>query len=241
MCPMDLYIYPFDIQTCRFNLTLRGKINSKDVQWSLSQDELLEYIGSPLQLFQFIYFKKKSNQDDQQTMMFELRIARRYGSDILVTFLPCFVMELIGLSVFAIPLENLSDRLTVSISCLIVMAALLTQISSTLPVSADPKMIDSWMFIHVLIMAVAFFCMVLLEIVNRKLGPDKEEGDRWLKKVKIHPYKDEDEETDEAEDFTFPTKLNKYLAILSLLSYFTFVVVFIGYIFGVRNSVLGAY
>ena len=58
----------------------------------------------------------------------ELRIARHYGSEILVTFLPCILQQIVGLSVFALPLDELSNRLAVSVSCLIVMAALFSQV-----------------------------------------------------------------------------------------------------------------
>ena len=59
----------------------------------------------------------------------EVRVARLYSSQILVTFLPCILLQIIGLSVFAVPVDDLSNRLTVSISCLIVMAALFTQVT----------------------------------------------------------------------------------------------------------------
>ena len=58
----------------------------------------------------------------------EIRVARLFGSQIMLTFMPCILLQVIGLCVFAIPLDDLSDRLTVSISCLIVMAALFSQV-----------------------------------------------------------------------------------------------------------------
>jgi hypothetical protein len=61
-------------------------------------------------------------------MLFQLRVARRFGSHVLVTYLPCFVLQLIGLSDFAVPLDDHPSCLTASISCSIVMAALIPQV-----------------------------------------------------------------------------------------------------------------
>jgi hypothetical protein len=76
-------------------------------------------------------------------MLFQLRVARRFGSLVLVTFLPCFVLQLIGLSVFAVSLDDLPSRLTVSISCLIVMAALIPQVFRFIRLSKRHKLTPS--------------------------------------------------------------------------------------------------
>ncbi|KAF2347728.1 Low-density lipoprotein (LDL) receptor class A repeat [Trinorchestia longiramus] len=235
-CEFDLYIYPFDSQTCNLTLTLLGKIK-QDAQWNPDLVEYQEYTGGPLQLFTFIHFKRVILDEPGNPILFQLRIARRFGSHILVTFLPCFVLQLIGLSVFAVPLDDLASRLTVSISCLIVMAALFTQISSTLPVSADPKMIDVWMFVHVLLLALVFFAILVLQKLH--CSPRRDVDERlqvWFEKMKVWPMNLPRDLRKESVS----ERANTITAWVSVAIYFAFLVVVFTYIFVSRSQQLAS-
>ncbi|KAF2350195.1 Neurotransmitter-gated ion-channel ligand-binding domain [Trinorchestia longiramus] len=233
-CPVDLFNYPFDVQTCNMTLLLEGKV-LPDAEWQPAPDAVLNFTETSLQLFEFIHYKRYLQHDNGNPVMFEIRIARRYGSHVLVTFLPCFVLQLIGLSVFAIPLDDFSDRLTVSISCLIVMAALFTQISSTLPVSADPKMIDVWMFVHVFMLAVVFFAMIVLNAVTEDgSGTQASLRPKSWKVSPIHAGP----QPHHSQNNSRRQKANKWTAVTFVLSYLLFVLIFLCYIFVVRNNVL---
>ncbi|XP_018010641.1 glycine receptor subunit alpha-3-like [Hyalella azteca] len=256
-CDFDLYIYPFDVQTCNLTMALVGKIKS-DAQWQSEWKENNDYSGSSLHLYTFIHFKRMMLQEEgnplhlpticysscifradvvpvSEQMLFQLRVARRFGSHVLVTFLPCFVLQLIGLSVFAVPLDDLPSRLTVSISCLIVMAALFTQISSTLPVSADPKMIDVWMFVHVLMLAVVFFSLLALDKIHVGTLQDNEERLQvWFEKKKVWPMN----LPKEPGKRSLSRRVNLCTALLFVALYLAFVAVFIVYIYVSRNNQL---
>ena len=62
--------------------------------------------------------------------MLTFKINRKYGAYIYNTFMPCIILEVIGLLTHVIPLDDLSDRIMVTLSCLIVMAALFTQVTN---------------------------------------------------------------------------------------------------------------
>ena len=53
---------------------------------------------------------------------------RMYASFLFNTFFPCVVLEVIGLMTHILPTDDYSDRITITLSCLIVMAALFTQV-----------------------------------------------------------------------------------------------------------------
>ncbi|XP_018010642.2 uncharacterized protein LOC108668028 [Hyalella azteca] len=192
--------------------------------------------GGSLQLFTFIHFRRMLLQEEGNPMLFQLRVARRFGSHVLVTFLPCFVLQLIGLSVFAVPLDDLPSRLTVSISCLIVMAALFTQISSTLPVSADPKIIDVWMFVHVLMLAVVFFSLLALDKIHAvELRDTDERSEVMFEKIRAWPMNLPGKKTTRRP---LSRRVNSFFALLFVALYLAFVAVFIVYIYVARNNQL---
>ena len=56
-------------------------------------------------------------------------IKRPIISELLVTFAPCVILTMVAISTYCIPVDDLNDRLTVSVSNLIVMASLLTTVS----------------------------------------------------------------------------------------------------------------
>ena len=57
-----------------------------------------------------------------------ISMKRKYGSFLFNTFLPCVVLEFIGLMTHILPTDDYSDRITITLSSLIVMAALFTQV-----------------------------------------------------------------------------------------------------------------
>ncbi|MCL4147038.1 UNVERIFIED_CONTAM: hypothetical protein GTU68_052828 [Idotea baltica] len=68
-----------------------------------------------------------------------------------------------------LPINDYTDRLTVTLSCLIVMATLFTQVSTTLPKSAEPKSIDIWMFAHIMVLLLVFVVHVCVIRSNENI------------------------------------------------------------------------
>ncbi|MCL4144127.1 UNVERIFIED_CONTAM: hypothetical protein GTU68_064801 [Idotea baltica] len=93
---------------------------------------------------------------------------RKNGAYILTTFLPCFILEIIGLLTLVLPFDDYQDRVTVTLSCLIVMSTLFAQTSSSLPASADPKLIDIWMFIHISLLFLVFIVHVGVIYIHKR-------------------------------------------------------------------------
>ncbi|XP_064117995.1 uncharacterized protein LOC135223487 isoform X2 [Macrobrachium nipponense] len=90
---------------------------------------------------------------------FDTRIllSRRYGAYILTTFLPCLVLTIIGALTEFFEDDNFSDRINVTLAALIVIASLISQVATTAPVSAQPKLIDMY---FCFCMFRLFFCFV---------------------------------------------------------------------------------
>uniref|UniRef100_A0A6A7G4D8 Glycine receptor subunit alpha-2-like n=1 Tax=Hirondellea gigas TaxID=1518452 RepID=A0A6A7G4D8_9CRUS len=170
-CNLDLFLYPFDVQICSLTMQLLGR--QADVAWDTDKFDVLNS-NITLILFTLLGVKQKfENYGTNTEVTINIGLQRLYGAYILTTYLPCVLLEVIGLSTFALPFSMMSDRLNVTVACLIVMAALFTQVSSTLPTAADSKMIDIWMFAHMFLFAFIFLSHVFL---NRFRNPTLRTG-----------------------------------------------------------------
>lgn len=74
-------------------------------------------------------------------------LTHKYQSYLVTTFLPCSMLLLLGCcTVWFFKHENFTDRITVTLSLLIVVASIFSQVVSSLPSSADVKFIDLFFF-----------------------------------------------------------------------------------------------
>ncbi|XP_047476773.1 uncharacterized protein LOC125030639 [Penaeus chinensis] len=143
-CRFELNLFPFDIHVCEANISIR--------QLSKSFRGVYHYVdvsGTPqtpdLPLFtpSRVCYSPEFDENGNVTMVsFKILLQRRYASYIFTTFGPCFVLTLIGYLTLFFGVDNFSDRIMVTLSCLIVVAALFAQIATTTPSSACPKTID---------------------------------------------------------------------------------------------------
>ena len=78
------------------------------------------------------YFKICPNFSNSNYNFFQAKLIfnlnRKYGAYIFNIFLPCLIMEILGLLTLFMPIDSYSDRVAVTLSCLIVMAALFTTV-----------------------------------------------------------------------------------------------------------------
>lgn len=65
-----------------------------------------------------------------------------------------------------------SDRIMVTLSCLIVLASLFSQMSSTLPASASAKALDIMFIGQIIHLTLVFVNLTILDIVRRKEDSD---------------------------------------------------------------------
>ncbi|XP_069185099.1 uncharacterized protein [Procambarus clarkii] len=139
-CSYNLTLYPFDVQECGLALTLGTELTG-NTHWDPNKLQIDKSLPQPaLYGVSRVRFKKKSNTQIEVLFLLE----RWFGSYMLTTYLPCLILLVIGTSTLAYPVSALSDRVMVTLSCLIVLASLLAQASATLPESASSKAIEVW-------------------------------------------------------------------------------------------------
>ncbi|XP_064087346.1 ligand-gated ion channel 50-like [Macrobrachium nipponense] len=82
------------------------------------------------------------------------------------TYLPTFVVAVIGYMTFFFPVNDFSDRFIVSLTGLLVEAAFFMQTSSSIPQTAYIKMIDIWFMFCIVYF---FLLMTALLLINKCL------------------------------------------------------------------------
>ncbi|XP_068245366.1 uncharacterized protein [Palaemon carinicauda] len=108
-------------------------------------------------------------------------LERRYGAYVFTTFLPCSLLGMIGGLTQFFAYENFSDRIMVTLSCLIVVAALFSQVAVTVPASAQPKIIDIFFFYCMIRLFVIFLhhtILFLLQVCVKKRNAKREAEER---------------------------------------------------------------
>ncbi|XP_042860196.1 uncharacterized protein LOC122246016 [Penaeus japonicus] len=162
------------LQLCRIPLRLEGSL-IPDSRWDAERTSVGFPKGLVVPLFSLsrldVSFGGSPEEEEEEEgeegkdtqVLLELSLERKWGAYLLNTFLPCVVLAAIGLITHIFPHEDFSDRVTTTLSCLIVMAAFFIQVSTALPTSAEPKLIDFWMLGHVLLMLMIFVTHVLVK------------------------------------------------------------------------------
>ncbi|XP_063874301.1 acetylcholine receptor subunit epsilon-like [Scylla paramamosain] len=170
ICPLDLFFYPFDVQVCKMPLRLIGHAN--DATWNATQMSTALGDHLTLTLLSTHEFTIRLHPD-QETAVVVVKLGRRYDAYFINTMLPCMLLEVIGFLTHAFPIQDFSNRCTATLSCLIVKAAFFLQISGTLPKTADPKLVDVWMFGNVFVLSLIFLAHVAVLHVQRRYETSK--------------------------------------------------------------------
>ncbi|XP_047740549.1 uncharacterized protein LOC125179198 [Hyalella azteca] len=90
------------------------------------------------------------NNSTPRTITVTVLLESLYGGFLLSIFMPVGVITAIGVSTLLYAFENFQDRIAVTLSCLIVLAGLYSQICVVIPISAAPKFVDAFFFYAIL-------------------------------------------------------------------------------------------
>ncbi|XP_066976879.1 uncharacterized protein [Macrobrachium rosenbergii] len=148
LCHFDLVYYPFDTQKCPLKIKIQKyttdlfmlKIRSLT---SLSRRQDHEY-----ELVDYFLIEETVDQRSTQTIMFVFK--NQFGYYISAAYAPTTLLVLISYLTFHFDLEKFSDRITVSLTSLLVISTLFSQVAASLPKSSYLKSIDVW-FLSVIV------------------------------------------------------------------------------------------
>ncbi|KAL7648869.1 UNVERIFIED_CONTAM: hypothetical protein RMT77_000789 [Armadillidium vulgare] len=154
-CDMNFFFYPFDDQACSCTLLLINEDQLPKVIWekSISSVSLnLEYALSLYDIEDFTY-----NFTKPEELQITWVLSRKYGAYILNTIFPCIIGEVISILALLLPTDESFARMIATIASATVLINIFTIITNTMPKSEESKLIDIWMFLH---MVISCFVMI---------------------------------------------------------------------------------
>jgi len=174
-CAMNLSAYPFDTQNCIFLIRLQDVPNDF-VKLKYSPTDGVSYMG-PQKLREYGVQSVSMFADDRGNysgMGIGIFLENLSGFHVSTTYVPTFLMVAICYSTFYYSMDDFNDRIMVSLTALLVLATLFTQITQTTPQTSYLKLLDVWFVSTILI---DFFVVMILVTINFfRLREEGEEG-----------------------------------------------------------------
>lgn len=177
ICRFSFSVFPFDVQECAMNISLHQLAGCQpvlDVSTPggirvLGYDHTVSTYKVPSPRFSYI-----RNGDYVVGISAKVLLYREFQSYMLTTFLPCGILiALSNSTLMGFLLKNFSDRIMVTLSLLIVVASLFSQVVSTLPSSVDIKYVDVYFFYCIVRLSFIY----ILHSISGKMSLDPHEGE----------------------------------------------------------------
>ena len=146
-CPFFLQYFPFDTQTCTFIMHMEiSKIHAVVFQ---KNTPAIKYVGPKLvkefKIEDVSAFAGVTSGLDKYTYFnFTVKFDRMYADQIISTFFPTLLLWMLAYATIFIKIEYFNERICVSVTVLLVLAALLTSIKDRIPPTSYFKYIDLW-------------------------------------------------------------------------------------------------
>ena len=166
-CEFFVRIYPFDDQLCNFILTMNVKGNNS--QKLVDGNSSIIYTG-PTILTEFEitdFFTNTSLTQFQSKFIYNMKLKRLYVQSLTTTFFQSFLLWLISYCTLFIDINDFSDRFMGALTSLLVLAALLSSINSSLPQTAYFKHIDIWFAFFVINISAMVFVHIFIDVILR--------------------------------------------------------------------------
>ncbi|XP_045135650.1 uncharacterized protein LOC123518714 [Portunus trituberculatus] len=164
-CHFDVFYYPFDKQECSVLIKL-ASVRQENV--SFVQDEAVaEYFGlEELPLYVVRNFHSMvtyvgDNQTRYSTLSIDFQLTRRWTVIMMNLYFPTNMLLATGYATLFLNVHDQGDRLTLSLTTLLVLYTLFNNSSSSLPVTAYVKMVDMWFLYCISLLFVIIVCHTL--------------------------------------------------------------------------------
>ena len=168
-CEFFLANYPFDEQVCKFNLVMN--LEGNNTIKLVGNDPPIIYDG-PKILTEFQITDISANatlSEFKTTFTFYIELERLYMQTVSTTFFQTILLWMIAYFTLHINITDFGNRFMGAITSLLVLAALLSSINSSLPQTAYFKNIDAWFFFFVINIVILVFLHIIIDIfLNRE-------------------------------------------------------------------------
>ncbi|XP_050691626.1 uncharacterized protein LOC126983173 [Eriocheir sinensis] len=165
-CYLELYSYPFDQQRCAVEVQLSPESGGgASVIFGAAAAEV-QYTG-PETLAMYTVKHVGRAEAGQGTFRVEFELHRRQGVIMLSTFLPSGLLLLVSWATLFVGLKEVNVRCIMSLTTLLVLYTLFSNMSRSLPATASIKLIDVWFFFIIFLL----FTNIVVHIYVRPAKP----------------------------------------------------------------------
>ncbi|XP_071547709.1 uncharacterized protein [Panulirus ornatus] len=216
-CQFDLAYYPFDSQRCQLDFEMRSgsmtfiTLFNNSIRYT-GERQLLEYqvdeVSSLVGSFR-----------NYSIVRVYLDLKNQFRYYITSTYIPTGLLVTITYLTFFFPIEDFNERVMVSLTSLLVLAALFTQTAATIPKTAYLKLIDIW---FVFVISFDFLVVVMLVFINYK----RDAAMTGIKFVKVTPS---GVQKNNRSSYISAMQINHICIILYPIAGLTFCIVYLRY------------
>ncbi|XP_071524576.1 LOW QUALITY PROTEIN: uncharacterized protein [Panulirus ornatus] len=167
MCQFQLHAYPFDTQKCSLVYSIPDQAMGKIL---LLQEDVVFTGERRLLEYELVNETLTTHGNMSAAVQLRLVFQNQYGYYIGNAVVPSLLMAAICYLTFYFDLDDFTDRIMISLTSLLVLAALFTQTSQSIPKTAYLKLIDIW---YVTLITTDFLIIVMLVIIENQRMKDK--------------------------------------------------------------------
>ncbi|XP_071533010.1 uncharacterized protein [Panulirus ornatus] len=170
-CQFELYAFPFDVQECNLTIALH------DIPENVVMLEVIEpgvtFLGERYMLQYYLDNEEifVHSQNEYSAVTLRLTFSNLSMYFISSTYVPTFLLLVIGYLTFYFPIDDFSDRIMVSLTALLVEAAFFTQTSQSIPQTAYLKLVDIWFVFCIVSLFVIMLCLVTINTLEENAQP----------------------------------------------------------------------
>ena len=176
-CDFDLKNFPFDRQLCNFSYVIDDEKHTdlliKIIDYSFAGNKILsEYKVTNFQNFSSAY--KEFSQ-----LTFTIELENMYTYYLSSIYIPTSLILVISYFPFWFGIHDFSNRIMVSLTSLLVLSALFSQVSSSLPLTSYLKLIDLWCLFCIVISFIIICLLVLVNYVDKPIKVYTNDTNNW--------------------------------------------------------------
>lgn len=229
-CRFDLRRYPFGTQTCNITFWADNALITGEYVLSYkgdsSSDNFSVNYGGRRDLGEYKFLGATHTVINNKIGLLSIKLKNLYEFHMLNSFIPSFLICIISYVTLFFPLNDFNERIMVSLTSLLVLAALFTQASESSVITPYFKLLDIWYVILIFF----GFLIVLVNILLHSAKNDRERVSQIQVATsdidKMIPETTNSQQNSKYEIINRVHQLNLYLQIGFALLYGLFLTVF---------------
>ncbi|XP_047498550.1 acetylcholine-gated chloride channel subunit acc-1-like [Penaeus chinensis] len=192
-CTFNFFYYPFNTDYCYMVFRFKRNTNTyvslqKYGRGILYQESTLtEYSVGRMHVESYI------SQEPYSGLRVVVQLKHLYASQILTIFIPTTVINLISYATFFFKWYDFNNCVMVSLTTLLVLMTLFSQVSDSLPKTSYFKLVDIWFFTSILFTFIIIVCHTVVEYHHKyDHEMEAEERERLFLRMNFINEKEED-------------------------------------------------